>query len=93
MIKYTYLPAVNLYIRYQDIKASDYEKNPMGWVWKRVHYIRIDEYGEEDYGVFNFDSEDEYTIGHYGLEWITKYRVEGLDDENPYENLDEEEAE
>jgi hypothetical protein len=95
VIKYTYLPAVNLYIRYQDRKALDFDKNPMGWVWKRVHYIRLQEDDESDfteYGVFNVtDYEEE--INHYKLDWIPDYRVEGLDDENPYENLDEEEAE
>jgi hypothetical protein len=90
MSKYTYLPAVDLYICYQDRDEMN-DENISGFVWKRVHYIRIDKTGTEDYGVFKQISygEDSYEIGHFSLEWIEKYRVENMDDENPYENLNE----
>lgn len=91
MGRYTILPAVDLYICYQDRNEVD-DKNPTGYVWKRVHYIRFDELFEnEEYGVYKSAKEDEYTISHYSLEWISKYQVENLDDENPYENLNEKE--
>jgi hypothetical protein len=86
MNKYTYLPAINLYICYSD-KDEITHDNMVGWVWKRVHYIRLDEVGEEQYGVYKRTNYTD-TINHYVLEWIEPERIEKLDDENPYDDIE-----